>query len=439
MAAAAAAPAIDRARFVRSMQVLALRVPSSLVEKTVVRLRSGEYLLDLPRQRVVVAEEAKAQERERSAAAREGRASHKLVLLHQGLAARQVAELPAAVRDAAEQGSAEVVPFELRIGYESLSPKEVLREILPAEIEVPVGYEQVGHIAHYNLRDEQMPFRHIIGQVTLDKNPTLRTVITKLGTIENEFRVFDMEVIAGERDFMTEVREHGCRFRFDFSKVYWNSRLQTEHQRVVDLLRPGEVVWDMFAGVGPFAIPAAKKGCRVFANDLNPDSSSALRDNAVLNHVTRQLTAFNLDARKFVRDMALRAERLEAPLPNHILMNLPAAAIDFLDALRGLYPPAMFARDGFVLPRVHCYCFSAADDFREDVLRRVVSVLGRPVPEADVRVVRDVAPGKMMYCCSFVLPREVATRRDGRPVDDDKHRRSRSPSPAAKRVKSSAP
>lgn len=41
----------------------------------------------------------------------------------------------------------------------------------------------------------------------------------QLGTIENEYRVFDMEVIAGEQQFETEVSQHGVRFRLDFSKV----------------------------------------------------------------------------------------------------------------------------------------------------------------------------------------------------------------------------
>ncbi len=42
----------------------------------------------------------------------------------------------------------------------------------------------------------------------------------------------------------------------------------------------------MFAGVGPFAVPAAKNvGCRVYANDLNPKSYKALIDNVALNKV----------------------------------------------------------------------------------------------------------------------------------------------------------
>ena len=79
--------------------------------------------------------------------------------------------------------------------------------------------------------------------------------------------------------------QHDCRFRFDFSKVYWNSRLQTEHARLVDSFNVQDVVCDAFAGVGPFAIPAGKKGCGVMASDLNPASAEALTENAKLNKV----------------------------------------------------------------------------------------------------------------------------------------------------------
>ena len=42
-----------------------------------------------------------------------------------------------------------------------------------------------------------------------------------------------MELLAGEDRFEVEVKESGCRFRFDFSKVYWNPRLGTEHDRLI--------------------------------------------------------------------------------------------------------------------------------------------------------------------------------------------------------------
>lgn len=80
--------------------------------------------------------------------------------------------------------------------------------------------------------------------------------------------------------------ESGCTFTFDFSKVYWNSRLQHEHDRLIDILPPGQVVADVMAGVGPFAVPAAKKGCFVLGNDLNPESVKWMRENRVKNKVS---------------------------------------------------------------------------------------------------------------------------------------------------------
>lgn len=41
----------------------------------------------------------------------------------------------------------------------------------------------------------------------------------------------------------------------------------------------------MFAGVGPFAIPLALKGCQVYANDLNPRSFHFLQANKTRNKV----------------------------------------------------------------------------------------------------------------------------------------------------------
>ena len=127
-------------------------------------------------------------------------------------------------------------------------------------------------------------------------------MVNKLDNIHNQFRFFDMELIAGEPNYVVQhvgrdvfspiflvdfsKHESGCRFTFDFTQVYWNSRLHTEHERLIQLFRSEEVIADVFAGVGPFAIPAAKKGCGVLANDLNPNSVKYLQKNVADNRVS---------------------------------------------------------------------------------------------------------------------------------------------------------
>lgn len=157
---------------------------------------------------------------------------------------------------------------------------------------VGTAYEQIGHIAHVNIDEFSplIPYRFLIGAILCYKSPRITLVVRKVGTITSQFRTFDMEVLAsGEHEphFMCEVRESECRFRFDYRKVYWNSRLGHEHERLIDKIARSDliaVVYDVMAGVGPFAVPlAAKRGMTVHANDLNPESYQALVANAKLN------------------------------------------------------------------------------------------------------------------------------------------------------------
>jgi tRNA (guanine37-N1)-methyltransferase len=170
-----------------------------------------------------------------------------------------------------------------------------------------------------NLNDEYLPYKHIIGQVILDVSAFLVKYVLVVNSHDRKTNVCGRLSTNSIRsthnsgfsrwsswqgsqttssntsvlypflcvfiDNHTKQSESDCRFTFDFSRVYWNSRLHTEHARLVDIFQPQDLIADVFAGVGPFALPAAKKGCAVLANDLNPESYKYLTLNIKDNKV----------------------------------------------------------------------------------------------------------------------------------------------------------
>jgi tRNA (guanine37-N1)-methyltransferase len=233
--------------------------------------------------------------------------------------------------------------------------------------------------------------------VVLDKNVRITSIVNKTGNIENVFRTFPMEVLAGSDDMNVEVNHCGAKFRFDFSEVYWNSRLQMEHSRLVGTFTKKTVICDMMCGIGPFAIPAGKNGITVHANDLNPRSHHWLVENIARNRVGGKVTPYNMDARDFVRHLCGQ----KIPFTD-VIMNLPATSIEFTDVFEDT-----FRRDWIfpTRPVIHCYCFSAEEDPAADAVKRIEAVMKCSIQGAcSVHRVRDVAPRKIMLCVSFRLP-----------------------------------
>jgi len=302
----------------------------------------------------------------------------------------------------------ELINKEITLNYNNFHLDEVLAAILPKDVVIPSAFEQIGHIAHLNLHNNQLPFKNAIGQAILDKNPTIKTVVNKVGSIENVFRTFEMELLAGEDNFQTEVNESKCLFKFNFKEVYWNSRLQAEHGILVDTFKKTDIVCDMMAGIGPFAIPAARyKNCQVFANDLNPASYKYLVENIKVNKVQGKVFAYNLDAREFVQKIMEKAPINDENLPfTQVIMNLPASSIEFLDVFRGIF----FGRKYSSLPKIHCYAFSEAEDKKKDIIQRVENVLqsNEIANNCEVFDIRDISKSKEMMRISFTLPSEVA-------------------------------
>lgn len=151
----------------------------------------------------------------------------------------------------------------------------------------------------------------------------------------------------------------------------------------------------MFCGIGPFAIPAAKAGANIYANDLNPVSIEYLNENRRINKVEGHVESFNEDARDFVKRIITSCQQGERHFPKHYVMNLPASAPEFLDVFHGLLTAKEISTSR---PRVHCYCFHPST---EGLKQRLQNHLGSPLQNVHIHNVRLVAPGKHMYCVSF--------------------------------------
>ncbi len=268
-------------------------------------------------------------------------------------------------------------------------------------------------------------------------------VINKVDSIDSTYRNFALEVLAvkagGETPTtVVTTTESELRFTFDFAKVYWNPRLSAERGRITDRLLAGvDRLYDVFAGVGPFALAAARaKKVRVLANDLNPASFESLVGNVRANKLTSLVSCSNLDGRAFIRTL-VREDLLavaraytgaDANRRYHVLMNLPDSAVSFLDAFDGLLAPTAEEEEEkhgtpkYRIPflNVHCYCFVKGVDepqeAKEYVIRLAGEKLGHPLPLEDVEEVYDVrkvAPAKHMYRISFRLAQEILYNCEG--------------------------
>ena len=237
---------------------------------------------------------------------------------------------------------------------------------------LPRAFDVVGDVIIIKIPDALAQYRREIGEALLKARPEARSVAADLG-VQGEERVRELDVVAGEPSLETVHVEHGLRFRLDPSKVYFSPRLATERLRVASLVREGESVLDMFAGVGPFAIHIAKRArpSVVRAADINPAAIGYLKENIRLNKVSG------------VEPILSDARELPGRVPpaDRIIMNLPHSAFDFLpEALEMLSPGGT----------VHLYDIIPRDKKaeRREAVEAAVEAAGRKPASCHLRLVR---------------------------------------------------
>ncbi|WP_330632477.1 class I SAM-dependent methyltransferase [Halocatena halophila] len=262
------------------------------------------------------------------------------------------------------------------------SPPQRDRQTTPEDVlGFSPRYERIGDVA---LLDEDDPDRAAeIATALCESDLPIESVLNRASKVKGELRVRDWDVLAG--DPITVHREYGMGFELDLSAVYFSPRLATERHRVIEQVGADERLLDMFAGVGPFVIPAAAKGATTVGVDLNSVAVDYLERNAERNDVAARVTAIEGDVRTI--DYTGWADRL--------VMNLPHSANEFLETAVRLAGDECW---------IHYYDIQHEDDPfgpGEAAIRDVATEYDVTVEHE--QVVRSYAPHELNVCLDVRL------------------------------------
>lgn len=179
--------------------------------------------------------------------------------------------------------------------FELLKPPASLKEYLKSSLSetelarLPSGWHVLGDIIIVSIPDALYEKKLLIAEALLSMYPKCKSVVRDFG-IEGQFRQPKRELLLGSGT-ETVHKEHGCFFKQDATKVMY-SKGNLEERKRMSKLGKGEIVVDMFAGIGYFSIPMAvhSKPKKIISIEINPESFVYLKENIRLNHVEDVIT-----------------------------------------------------------------------------------------------------------------------------------------------------
>lgn len=205
--------------------------------------------------------------------------------------------------------------------------KDILSNFIPEKNLAYIynSYDIVGDIAILRLTEESKKYSKIIAEAISNIHKNVKTVLAQTSPVSGDFRLRELEYVAGENKTATVHRESGCQFSVDVAKCYFSPRLFFERMRIAKLIMDGEVVVNMFAGVGCFSIVIAKhsKAQKVYSIDVNPAAYQLMRENIRINDVFGKVVPVLGDAKDIIQTRLRR-------LADRVLMPLPEKALEYM-------------------------------------------------------------------------------------------------------------
>ncbi len=254
--------------------------------------------------------------------------------------------------------------------------KEILEDKIEDRLlaDVRRSFDIIGDIVILEIPEELEEYKNLIGEAAL-KFTKKRGVFRKKSKVKGIKRIREFEHLAGEDSTETIHVEYSTRIKLDIKKVYFNPRLANERERIAKQIKKGEIILDMFAGVGPFSLAIArhKKASKIYAVDINPTAIKYLKENIRLNKA-HEIIPCQGDIKEVAEKIPEKFDR--------IIMNLPASAKEFLNLALKLI------KDGGI---IHYYEF--ARDFQTPIEHLVEAAKPSRVEILHKRIVKSKSPG----------------------------------------------
>ncbi|MBQ9161415.1 MAG: class I SAM-dependent methyltransferase family protein [Methanobrevibacter sp.] len=251
-------------------------------------------------------------------------------------------------------------------------------ELTSTEIEdLRTSFDTIGDVVILEIPDNLKDKKQKIGDAAL-RFTKRRSIYMKKSAVKGTTRVRELEFLSGEDNPVTIHKEHGTRLKLNVKEMYFSPRLATERKRVMESVRDGERILDMFCGIGPFPIVIARNHeVDITAVDINSQAIKYLNENIRLNKLKGTIRTYCGDVRDVSKQFNSKFDR--------IIMNLPGLAYTFLDVSFDLI------EDGGI---INYYEFS--DSYEQGISRLKEACLkqDKKVEILNTRKVKSTSPGE---------------------------------------------
>jgi len=241
-------------------------------------------------------------------------------------------------------------------------------------------------VAIVEIGDDEKKRQKEIAKEIMQRHKNVKTVLKKMSERKGIERIRSYRILAGEKNTEVMHVEYGYKLFLDPRKVYFSPRESTERQRIASLVKEGETVMVMFAGVGPFVIAIGKKQPkveRIIAIEINPHAVRYMKKNVKINKLEEKVQVILGDVREKCRDFYGLCDRIVMPLPHKSELFLDIA----LKCLKG---------EGWI----HLYVIKGEKEI-ESFAKQIASSVN--AKEYYVKKVLPYAPRVNKYCIDLRL------------------------------------